>query len=361
MSQKIMRKIKIASNNISLKNKTYFIADIAANHDGSLARAKKLIRLCSKAGADAAKFQHFKAHTIVSQKGFEKIGKLSHQSKWKKSVYEVYKKASINFKWTKILKKECAKNNIDFLTSPYDLDYVDDVNKYISAYKVGSGDITWIEIIKKMAKKKKPIILATGASSLNDVKKAVGAILKYKKKLILMQCNTNYTNSLDNFNYINLNVLTQFKKIFKNKVILGLSDHTPGHTTVLGAVTLGARVIEKHFTDDNKRNGPDHKFSMNFKTWKEMVKSTRELEKALGDGKKKIEKNEIKSNLVQRRAIYSTQYISKNQRFNEKNTTVLRPILKNSITADKYQWLKNKKTKKNIKKGECIIINNVKL
>ena len=115
--------IKIKKNIISRQSTTYFIADIAANHDGSLSRAKKLIRLCSLSGANAAKFQHFKAETIVLDEGFKKIGKLDHQAKWKESVFSVYKKASINPKWTKELIKECKKNKIYFLTAPYDLNY----------------------------------------------------------------------------------------------------------------------------------------------------------------------------------------------------------------------------------------------
>ena len=165
----------------SLYQKTYFIADIAANHDGSLKRAKKLIRLSAKAGADAAKFQHFRAETIVSDHGFKMIGKTTHQKKWKSSVFQVYKKASINLKWTKELKKECELNKIDFLTAPYDLNYVEYVNKYIPAYKIGSGDITWKEILIKIAKKNKPVLLATGASTLDDVKRAVECIYKYNK------------------------------------------------------------------------------------------------------------------------------------------------------------------------------------
>ena len=267
-SIKIMENIKIGNSTVGRNSKVYFIADIAANHDGSLSRAKKLIRLCAKAGANAAKFQHFKAETIVSDEGFKKIGKITHQSKWKKSVFEVYKSASINPAWTAILKKECKRNKIDFLTAPYDLNYVDEVNKYISAYKIGSGDITWREIIIKIAKKKKPVILACGASTLKETTDAVKLILKYNKRLILMQCNTNYTNSLENFKFINLNVLKQFSKILKNTIILGLSDHTPGHTTVLGAITLEQKVVEKHFTDNNSRNGPDHAFSLNQKAGK---------------------------------------------------------------------------------------------
>ena len=351
-------RFKIGNKNISKHSPVYFIADIAANHDGNLDRAKRLIKLCAKAGANGAKFQHFKAQTIVSKKGFEKIGKITHQSKWKKSVYDVYKDASINFNWTKELKKECKKNKIDFLTSPYDLNYVDQVEKYICAYKIGSGDITWLEIIKKISKKKLPVILATGAATLDEVKQAISTIKKNNKKIVLMQCNTNYTNSSENYNFINLNVLKSYKKIFGDNVILGLSDHTHGHVTVLGAVTLGARVVEKHFTDDNNRKGPDHAFSMNYNTWKAMVDDTRILEKTLGDGIKKIEKNEIKSSLVQKRSIYAINDIKKNQGF-KNNLTVLRPALKNHLSANRFAWLKNKKAKKNIKKDECIKLEKV--
>ena len=207
-----MLKIKIGNRLISKNNRTYFIADIAANHDGSLARAKKLIKLSAKSGADAAKFQHFKAETIVSDKGFKQLGKFSHQKKWKESIFEIYKKASINPKWNNELKKTCKKWKIDFLTSPYDLSYVDETNNFIAAYKIGSGDLSWSEIIEKIAKKKKLIFLATGASTLNEVKEAVKIILKNNKKLVLMQCNTNYTSDEKNFKYINLNVLKNYDR-----------------------------------------------------------------------------------------------------------------------------------------------------
>ena len=175
-----------------------------------------------------------------------------------------------------------------------------------------------------------------------------------------MQCNTNYTNSKENFKFINLNVLKSYKRIFGDKIILGLSDHTPGNTTVLGAVALGARVIEKHFTDDNNRNGPDHAFSMNFTTWKKMVDQTRILESSLGDGVKKIEKNELESSQVQKRGIYATRDIKKNDSFKGK-ITVLRPAIKNYLPANKFAWLSNKKAKKNIKKFECINLKKVNI
>ena len=144
-----------------------------------------------------------------------------------------------------------------------------------------------------MSKTKKPIILATGASNFDEVQKAVNLIKKTNKKLVLMQCNTNYTASHDNFKYINLNVLKTYKKKFSN-VVLGLSDHTPGHASVLGAIALGAKVVEKHFTNKNSLGGPDHKFSMNPISWKDMVSRSRELEDSLGTASKRVKKMRTK-------------------------------------------------------------------
>lgn len=347
-------KKKFSFENLT-KNKTYFIADIAANHDGSLARAKKLIKLCAKAGANAAKFQHFKAETIVSDEGFKSLGKLTHQKKWKESVFDVYKKASINPKWNKELKKECKKNKIDYMTAPYDLDYVDEVESDIVAYKIGSGDITWRDILEKISKKKKPCILATGASSFNDVVRAVKIFQKNNKnKLVLMQCNTNYTSSEDNIKFLNLNVLNLYKKKFSNNIILGLSDHTHGHLSVIASVALGVRVVEKHFTDNNNRYGPDHKFSMNTLTWKKMVDEVRVLEKALGNGKKIIEKNEKESSIVQRRGAWLNRDIKKGEILKKKMINCLRPCPKNSIDIFNIKKYVGKKFNKPLKKNSLI-------
>jgi sialic acid synthase SpsE len=333
---------------------TYFIADIAANHDGKLDKAIKLIKEAKKAGADAAKFQHFNADTIVSDYSFRNLKKkLSHQSKWKKSVYEVYKEASINLNWTSILKNECKKAGIDFFTSPYSFELVDHVNKYVPAFKIGSGDITWIEIIKYIASKKKPYIIATGASDLNEVKYAYNEAIKINKKISIMQCNTNYTASDKNYDYINLNVLKTYKKIFP-KAILGLSDHTFGHATVLGAITLGARIIEKHFTLDNNLNGPDHKFSMNPKTWKDMIVNSRELESSLGNHIKKLELNEVEAAVVQRRSIHLNKNLEKNHKISKKDLVFLRPCPKNALKPSEYKKILGKKIKTKIKKNSFI-------
>ena len=146
--------MKLKNFHSYFKRKPYFIADIAANHDGSIVRAK-LIRLAAKNGADAAKFQNFFADTIVSDKGFKDLKKgLSHQSKWKKSVYNVYKAAELPLKWTIELKKECKKNNIEYFTAPYDEGIINYLNNHLNFWKIGSGDITWHENVLKMAKQK---------------------------------------------------------------------------------------------------------------------------------------------------------------------------------------------------------------
>jgi len=352
--------IKVNKSIISQDNPTYFIADIAANHNGSIEKAIDLIFMAKEAGADAAKFQHFKADTIVSKKTFSKMNnKLSHQKNWSKSIYDVYKAAAINWDWTEKLVSSCKKAKIDFFTAPYDIDYIDKINKYVPAYKVGSGDITWNESLIHIAKKNKPVFLATGASSIQDVKRAYKIINKINNKICIMQCNTNYTGTRDNFKFINLNVLKQYKKLFP-KAILGLSDHTPGHATVLGAISLGARVIEKHFTYSNKAIGPDHNFSMNPKTWKEMICRSRELELSLGVPQKKVEKNEIETVILQRRAAHLTKDLKKNDRIKKENLIFLRPSLKNSVQPYELKKVLSKKIIKNKLAGEILLWKDLK-
>lgn len=280
---------------------TYFIADIGANHDGFLVRANELIKLAKEAGADCAKFQHFRAKDIVSDRGFKAL-KIAHQAQWEKPVYQVYEDYSINRDWNQTLAETAKSVGIDFMTTPYDFDAVDEVYDLVPGYKIGSGDITYLQLIEYIAKKGKPVYLATGASTMEEVEKAVETILKYNKQLCLLQCNTNYTGDLENFRHVNLNVLKSYAVHWPD-LRLGLSDHTPGHSTVLGAIALGATVIEKHFTDDKTRKGPDHKFAMMPHEWNYMIRLTRELEMAMGDGVKRVEENEKESSIVQRRAL----------------------------------------------------------
>jgi N-acetylneuraminate synthase len=353
-----MKRIKINNKYIGENEPLYFIADIGANHDGSLDRAYKLIELAKEAGADAAKFQNFIADKIVSNVGFQNLGgQLSHQAKWKKSVYEVYKDASVSFSWTEKLKQKCDEVGIEYFTSPYDFESVDLVDPYVNVYKIGSGDITWVEIIEYIAKKGKPVMLATGASSMQDVIRAMNILEALTDNIVLMQCNTNYTGDINNFNYINLNVLLSFKNRFPG-TLLGLSDHTPGHVTVLGALALGARVFEKHFTDDNNREGPDHKFAMNPQTWREMVERSNELYVAMGDGKKVIEENEKQSSIVQRRSIRVTRNISAGEIISNTDIEVLRPCPEGGLPPYMTKSVIGKALKSSILAGEHLTQEN---
>lgn len=349
-----MKEFYIENKKIGLNHPTYFIADIGANHDGDLNRAKDLIYLCAESGVDAVKFQHFSASTIVSDKGFKALGEqISHQKKWKKSVYEIYQDASINPDWTSILKETSQKAGVSFFTSPYSFELVDLVDQYIPAYKVGSGDITWLDIIQYMAKKGKPMLLATGAASMDEVSTAMETLFKHTSEIVLMQCNTNYTGDKSNFKYINLNVLKMYARIYPD-IILGLSDHTPGCSTVLGAVTLGARVIEKHFTDDNNRLGPDHPFSMTPSTWREMVDRTRELEWALGEEDKIVMENEKETVVLQRRSIKAKNDLQTNKVLSYEDFEMLRPCPADAISPRFAHEIIGKKINKPIPSGDSL-------
>lgn len=351
--------IKIGNKIISENSDPYFIADIAANHDGDIDRAYHLIELAKEAGADAAKFQNFKAETIVSKCGFESLGtQLSHQSAWKKSVFDTYKDASLPDLWSEKLKKRCDEVGIEYMTSPYDFASVDLANRYVNAFKIGSGDITWLEILEYIAKKGKPVLLATGASELCDVTRAMQAVQKYNDQIVLMQCNTNYTASDSNFSYINLNVLRTYHELYPD-CILGLSDHTFGHTTVLGAYALGARVFEKHFTDDNGREGPDHKFSMNPVTWRQMVCACHELCEALGDGTKRVEANERETVHIQRRAFYLRKDLKKGDLIREEDIFPLRPVKDGAVLPYEKSNVLGKRLARDMQKDECLRWENV--
>lgn len=325
--------IDILGRKIGLQHPTYFIADVAANHDGNLDRAVELIRLAKEAGADAAKFQNFRAPKIVSDYGFKALGgQLSHQAKWKKSVFEVYEDASIPFEWTPILKEACDKYGIHYFSSPYDHEAIDMLDPYVPAYKAGSSLISWPQAIVRMAEFGKPMLIATGDSDMSDVERTMEMLLPVNRQVVLMQCNTNYTASEENYDHLHLNVL----KIYAQKwpdVILGLSDHTQSAAPVVGAVALGARVIERHFTDSNDREGPDHKFALNPKNWAHMVEEVRILERALGSSEKFVADNEKDTYIVQRHCLRVSRDVKAGEVFTEDMLEVLRPATPGALMA----------------------------
>jgi len=349
-----MHTLRLGKRIVGWEHPAFFVADIAANHDGDLERAKYLIRLCSEAGADAAKFQNFRASKIVSARGFESLGsQRSHQARWKKSVFEVYADASVPWEWTPILKQECEAYGIEYFSASYDLEAVGMLDPYVSFFKIGSGDITWLEMLRAVAEKQKPVLLATGASDISDVQRAVSQILAINPQLVLMQCNTNYTGSRENFRFINLRVLETYRTMFPSAV-LGLSDHTPGHATVLGAVTLGARVIEKHFTDDNSRDGPDHVFSMTPESWREMVDRTRELEFALGSPVKRVEENERETVVLQRRCLRAASDLAAGTVIMPELFEPLRPAPSDGFTPFEMAALIGKRLRCDVPAGEYL-------
>ena len=247
----------------------------------------------------------------------------------------------------------CKEAGIDYMTAPYDLSFIDPIDSYVSCWKVGSGDITWHDNIKALCATRKPILLATGASSMQDVVAAYDVISSAGNQCVLMQCNTNYTGSLDNFKFINLNVLRSYSLAFPD-CVLGLSDHTPGHATVLGAVTLGARVIEKHFTDDVNQDGPDHAFSMDPCSWRTMVDATRQLEFALGDGIKIVEQNEQTTVQLQRRALRASRDIMPGETLSSDDVVSLRPCPPNGLEPSLIDDLVGRTTDCFIAEGDLI-------
>jgi len=325
----------------------YVIAEIGSNFDGSFMKAKKLIKLAKKCGADAAKFQSFKTEELLSRNGFER--KSAFQSRWKKSVWQVYKDAELPRKWHKELNNYAKKIGIHFFTSPWDFDAVDLLKKLnVPAIKVGSGDITYLEILKKIGSLKKPIFLATGASTIKEVSDAVKAIKSTgNHKIILMHSVTQYPSPIEQ---ANLNVLQTLMKNFKLNV--GYSDHSPGSLVPLASVALGASVIEKHLSLNPKSKGPDHLHSMSPKSFAKMVQDIRTLEKALGDGQKRIEKSEKETRIVQRRGIWTIKKIKKGEKFNNNNIKPLRPV--KGMSASNYKEILGRKATRDFRPYESL-------
>lgn len=328
----------------------YTIAEIGSNFDRDLARAKKLVDLAKEAGANAVKFQCFKADKIVSKEGFQGL-KMGFQSRWNKPVYEIYQAAEFPRDWTKELFEYSKEKNITFFSSPYDKEAVDMLDEIgVPAFKIGSGDITWLEMLKYIAGKGKPVILGTGASTMQEIEEAVQAIKSVgNDKLILLQCVTNYPSSFDS---ANIRAMPLLREKFATPV--GYSDHTPGYIVPMGSVVLGGCMIEKHFTDDKTRSGPDHPFAMDFNDFKTMVENIRLLEKALGKSIKELYPEENETVVLQRRCIRAKEDIAKGTKINEEMLEILRPAPGGAIYPKDFNKIVGRVAKTDIKKGEAI-------
>lgn len=382
--------IKINNKSIGSDEPVYFIADIASNHGGDLIKAKELIHACSESKVDAVKMQNFNADTIVSDFGFRNLQNITtHQSTWEESVYNSYKAASIPFEWTLELKQLSEDLGMDYFTSPYSLEIVKAVAPYVSAFKLGSGDITWHEEIAEMSKHNKPVLIATGASNLQEVKLAVSAALQENAQILLMQCNTNYTAAKEEdveltknrFSNINLKVLETYRNLWPN-IPVGLSDHTHGDLTVLAAVGLfDCCAVEKHFTLDSSQQGQDHSFSMMPDEWLSMVNNTAKLKNQmkkemefserieqiksiaqdgqflkliLGDGIKEVSDNEKNTVIVQRRSIRAKREMKAGELLTREALVVLRPCPEDAFAPYEMKDLLGHVLNRDIPQGDYI-------
>lgn len=318
------QEIKIGERIIAIDQPTYFIAEIGGNFDGSIDKAKRLIDAAKDAGADCAKFQTFTADTIVSEGGFSKMTLHGVHGSWGRTVSEVFKDVEFPIEWHQEIADYCKSIGIDFSTSPYFKEAVDlCADMHLPFIKIGSGEITWLEMLEYIANKGIPIMLATGDATMSEIDEAVRVIEKTgNRNLILMQCITNYPSRIDS---ANVNVLKTYQSAYN--CLTGYSDHSPGHVVALASVVLGARVIEKHFTLNKNDKGPDHPHSMEPDEFRFMVESIREVESALGSSRKEVVEEESETVYVQRRCLYARRDIEKGHIITADDLDVLRPAL----------------------------------
>lgn len=342
---------------ISDPARAYFIAEIGFNHEGSLDRAKSLIRLAAESGANAAKFQHIMAEELGSREGFDRLYRVL-RSKAQHNVHamDAYKKAEIPLDWTKILREECHNFGLDFITAPYYVSDVELLAEDVDAFKVGSGDFAWIEKNSRLVSTGKPVFLACGASDMETVEKVVGALQAFPSQICLMQCNSNYTGESGNHSYLNLNVLRTFQSIWP-EVRIGLSDHTKDLSVIVAARALGATVFERHFTDDSAREGADHLVALNPNEFSEMVGTVRIVEETLGDGVKRIEENEVVGAMTQRRALRFARDFERGQTIAREDITVLRPWMEGSLLPSDLDKVIGQKVAGDFSRGQEIQFN----
>ncbi|EOX1264584.1 N-acetylneuraminate synthase [Campylobacter upsaliensis] len=328
--------------------KVLIIAEAGVNHNGDINLAKKLIEQAAKAGADVVKFQTFKANSCVSVSAKKAKYQLETTAK-EESQLEMIKKLELSYELHFELMKHCKKHGIIFLSTPFDLESVEFLRGLdLPYFKIPSGEITNLPYLKAVAKCKKRVLLSTGMANLGEIEAALTILRKNgTRNITLLHCNTEYPTPFED---VNLNALKTLKEAFKLEV--GYSDHTEGIVASLGAVALGAVVIEKHFTLDKTMEGPDHRASLEFEELRALCKGIRELEKALGSGIKKASKSEAKNKIIARKSLVAKRTIQKGEKFSEQNLTTKRPG--SGISAMRYEEYLGKRALKTYKKDELI-------
>jgi len=301
----------------------FIIAEAGVNHNGSIELAKKLIDVASDAGADAVKFQTFKAENLVS-KNAQKAEYQKQTTSREETQFEMIKKLELDVDTHKMLLNYCNVKKIIFLSTPFDNESIDLLDGLgLKIFKVPSGEITNLPYLKNIGVLNKKIILSTGMSDIGEIEDALDVLLEsgtQKENITVLHANTMYPTPMED---VNLNAMLTIAKTFN--VNFGYSDHTLGIEVDIAAVAMGAAVIEKHFTLDKTMLGPDHKASLEPDELKAMVKAIRNIEMALGDGIKKPSVSEFSNIEIVRKSIVAAKRIKKGETLTEDNITVKRP------------------------------------
>ena len=304
--------------------KTFIIAEAGVNHNGSLSTAKELVEKAAWAGADAVKFQTFKAENIICPSA-PKAEYQRHTTPENETQFEMIKRLELGKNAHQTLINHCEKNGIQFLSSPFDQEGVDLLKTLgLTMFKIPSGEITNLPLLKKIGMLNKKTLLSTGMSTLNEIRDAVKILTDagvQKKQITILHCNTEYPTP---FCDVNLKAIQTIKKEF-NEIRVGYSDHTHGIEVPIAATALGATVIEKHFTLNKEMEGPDHKASLEPQEFSAMVTAIRNIELSMGDGVKQPSPSERSNMAIARKSIVAAKKIEKGERFTPFNLAVKRP------------------------------------
>jgi N,N'-diacetyllegionaminate synthase len=332
--------------------KTFIIAEAGVNHNGSLKKALKLIDIASLAGADAIKFQTFRAENLATDYA-PKAEYQKYKSVKNETQFQMLKKLEFTEVMHKACFEKCKKKKIFFISSAFDIESLNYLKKFkLSYFKVPSGEITNIPYLEVLGKFRKKVFLSTGMSNIYEIKNAIKTLRTNgtkKDNITLMQCTSAYPAP---YNEINLNTIATLRNSLKLNI--GFSDHSLGVHASIAAVALGAKVIEKHLTLNKKLKGPDHRASLDPKEFKFMVQGIRIVEKALGDKIKKVTKSEKKNIYIVRKSIVASTKIKKNEKFSNFNITCKRPGT--GISPLFFKKMIGKKSMKNFNKNDLIRI-----
>lgn len=302
-------------------NQIFIIAEAGDNHNGNFDLALQLVDKAAEAGADCVKFQTFVTENVIS-KFAEKADYQKQTTGENESQYEMVKKLELSFEQFRLIHKYCQEKNIIFLSTPFDLDSIDFLEEIqIPFWKIPSGEITNLPYLEKIAKTEKDIIMSTGMCTMEEIEAALSVLREHGAgKITLLHCNTEYPTPFED---VNLRAMQEMKKAFG--VSVGYSDHTVGIAVPIAATAMGASVIEKHFTLDKNMEGPDHRASLEPEELKQMVRSIRNIERAMGSGKKQPSPSEQKNISIARKSIVAKRKIKQGEQLTEDNLYIKRP------------------------------------